>query len=178
MRLLLVRHCAASGQEPTADLTPEGFSQSESLATFLSERSVDQIISSPYVRAINSVLKVADRLNIAIKTDVRLIERRLGCDGDPKWLDCLSASFDDLSLRFGDGESGLEAMQRGRSVVNELIGSSSKLPVVVTHGNLLVLILKSFAPSWGFQHWKSLTNPDVFELELLDVESAVRRIWG
>ena len=53
------------------------------------------------------------------------------------------------------------------------------MPVVVTHGNLLALVLHSIDPAFGFQGWESLTNPDVFALS--DVGSGRKtfeRIWN
>ena len=48
---------------------------------------------------------------------------------------------------------------------------------LVTHGNLLTLILRSFETRFGFQAWEHLSNPDVYCLEM-DVERVhVTRTW-
>jgi 2,3-bisphosphoglycerate-dependent phosphoglycerate mutase len=37
--------------------------------------------------------------------------------------------------------------------------------VVVSHGQLLSLVLHSIDPSFGYASWASLSNPDVFLIE-------------
>lgn len=34
--------------------------------------------------------------------------------------------------------------------------------VVVTHGNLITLILRSFEMQFGYQTWEHLSNPDIY----------------
>ena len=52
-------------------------------------------------------------------------------------------------------------MARGRAAV-ETARQGISCAVVVTHGNLLTLILRSFDAHFGFDHWERLTYPDVF----------------
>ena len=49
-----VRHCQADGQSEDASLTPQGITQSHELAQFFSGIQLNQIISSPYKRAIQT----------------------------------------------------------------------------------------------------------------------------
>ena len=53
------------------------------------------------------------------------------------------------------------------------------MPLVVTHGNLLALVLHSLDPEFGFEGWKSLTNPDVFVLcDAGSGRMTFERIWN
>ena len=68
-KIIVIRHCSATGQERNAELTNIGRDQSNTLATFLMENhlQIDHIISSPFVRAIDSIRPYAIQANLSIK---------------------------------------------------------------------------------------------------------------
>jgi 2,3-bisphosphoglycerate-dependent phosphoglycerate mutase len=178
-RIWLVRHCKAAGQEPEAPLTADGGRQAEQLAAFFGGRRVDRIVSSPYERAIASIRPYAARNGIAIETDGRLRERVLSTEPLPDWMERLRASFDDMDLRLPGGETSREAMERGYGVIRECWSRPEANTVVVTHGNLMALILKACDKRYGFEEWRKLANPDVYELLKPDgaEEIFIRRLW-
>lgn len=179
-RIWLVRHCKAAGQEPEAPLTEEGARQAERLAAFFAGRPVDRIVSSPFERAVASIRPYAAQAGIAIEMDGRLSERVLSTEPLPDWMDRLKASFDDPDARLPGGESSREAMERGYGVIRECWSRPEANTVVVTHGNLMALILKACDERYGFEEWRKLTNPDVFELLRPNGSEAItiRRIWN
>ncbi|WP_233879812.1 histidine phosphatase family protein [Virgibacillus halodenitrificans] len=172
--IYVVRHCKAEGQEPEAPLTEQGKQQANQLAAFFHKRP-DRIISSPFIRAKQSIDPLATRWGIVIETDQRLAERVLSTEDLPDWFEKLRITFEDLELTYSGGESSNEATQRIVSVIEELDENTST--ILATHGNLLSLLLMSIDPNYGFEDWKNLTNPDVFELKLVDGKATVRRIW-
>ena len=162
--LLLIRHCAATGQHPDAPLTDAGIQQSQKLAHFLSNYPIDHITTSEYLRARQSIEPFANQSDLTIHTDARLNERTLSADPLDNWQDVIRDSFQDKDLRAPGGETANEVLRRAWSALNELNGAGHSLPLVVTHGNLMALVLHSLESTFGFQGWKSLTNPDVFML--------------
>jgi len=178
-RIYLIRHCRATGQESSAELTLEGLLQAEQLAEFLAERQIDFIVSSPFERAIASIRPLAQKLNVTIHIDDRLRERILSSEQLDDWMKDLKKTFEDMELTFPGGESSRTAMQRGISSIEELLKRQEENIVVVTHGNLLSLILKYYDSEYGFNEWKRLTNPDVFELIFIGnkVNPITSRIW-
>lgn len=175
--LYIVRHCSAEGQPFEAKLTSEGEKQAFELANFFEEKEIDFIVSSPYVRAMKSIEPFALSKGLQIQTDNRLGERVLSTGHLDDWLSKLEASFIDLDLSFDGGESSREAMERGREVVDELFRSIYSNIVIVSHGNLTALLLKTFDDSHGFKTWKQMSNPDVFEVLLRDGSVKVNRVW-
>ncbi|WP_306454176.1 histidine phosphatase family protein [Neobacillus jeddahensis] len=163
-KIYLIRHCEAEGQPPEAQLTDRGRKQALDLAEFFLAIKIDRIISSPYKRAIESIQPLAKRLNVQIEIDSNLTERVLSTTNLPDWSEKLRATFDDIELKFEGGESSREAMKRIVKVVNEVFSSNNKNTIIVTHGNLMSLLLKHFNKDFGFDDWKSLRNPDVFLL--------------
>lgn len=178
--LYLIRHCKAEGQESEAKLTNEGYEQSLLLAEFLNKRKIDYILSSPYERAVSTIKPLAKKLHLSINTDERLKERVLSSEHLNDWMDKLSATYADFDLRFPGGETSKEAMNRGLAVIRELGERTESNFAIVTHGNLMSLMISHFDPTFGFEEWKNLSNPDVYELKLKSLslnQYSLTRIW-
>jgi 2,3-bisphosphoglycerate-dependent phosphoglycerate mutase len=176
-RLFLVRHCASRGQDAAAPLTTTGQAQAVRLADHLEPLEVELLVSSPYVRAQQSIVPLAQRLGLPVETEPRLVERVLSAAPLEHWREALRQTFEDLDLAWPGGESSRTAMARGRAVIDALLSRPVRILVVVTHGNLLTLILRSFETQFGFQAWEHLSNPDVYCLEM-DMRGRVTRTWS
>lgn len=161
----VIRHCQATGQEPDAPLTEAGKQQAIALADALSEAKIERIISSPYVRAYQSALPLAERLGLAVEVDDRLIERVLSPVPLDNWRASLAETFVNLDLSFAGGESSRTAMHRGVAVINEVAQQTKNPVAIVTHGNLMTLILKAFDQRIGYTEWANLKNPDIYLIE-------------
>ena len=177
-QLYLVRHCKAAGQEPDSPLTIDGASQAVALAQFLGRLPIDRIVSSPFWRARASIMPLARRLDRPVEIDARLAERVLAGPAPlPDWLDRLRASFTDPDLCLPGGESSRTAQARGVAALHDILIHPATHTVVVTHGNLLALLLQHFNPGYGFAAWQRLTNPDVFAVDVQEDAATVTRIW-
>ena len=111
--------------------------------------------------------------------DNRLIERTLSGSQIDNWREAVRDSFGDLELRIPGGESAREVLDRGWAAITELLDGGHQLPIAVTHGNLLSLILNSLDPNFGYDGWESLSNPDVFALKEADDGRLVfERVWS
>lgn len=172
--IYLVRHCSATGQAPNAALTPTGFQQAQDLVSFFNKKSIEQIISSPYLRAQQSITPTALFKQLEIQTDSRLAERILSDTDLPDWMTQLEQTFTDMDLVLPGGESSREATDRAVEVIKQVPNHS----ILVTHGNLMSLVLKHFDDSYGFHEWKSLSNPDVYMLTFDHSISNIERVWN
>ena len=178
-RLLLIRHCQATGQFPDDPLTELGFSQAETLAGFLSGMGIDAAVSSAFKRARQTIEPFAARAGLSARVDPRLNERRLAGGPLENWRDVVRSSFDDLDSRAPGGESGRETLERAWACLNELLDGGHNLPAAVTHGNLMSLALSSLDPAFGYNGWESLSNPDVYLLrESHSGRLAFERLWS
>lgn len=176
--LILVRHCEAAGQEPDAPLTAAGHLQAARLAGFLSALPVDAVSASAYLRARQTAQPLADLLHLSVQADPRLNERVLSPCPIADWREVVRDSFADLDLRAPDGESANDVLGRAWPALNELLSDPQDLPVVVTHGNLLALVLHSIDPGFGYAGWENLSNPDVYRVDVAGNEvMRFRRLW-
>ncbi|GGM23371.1 phosphoglycerate mutase [Paraliobacillus quinghaiensis] len=180
-RLIMIRHCQAESQHKDAPLTKSGVNQAHRLAEFLNNNKqikLDRIITSPFMRAIETIRPYADHHNISIEKDRRLQERLLSDQPIDDWLDVLEKSFLDFDFRLPGGESSNDALKRGIQVLNEALQDQDNEQIaIVTHGNLLSILLSEFDKEFGFYQWKTLKNPDVFLIEK-DIDSyRLEHIW-
>ena len=97
-----------------------------------------------------------------VEVDERLVERVLSPVPLDDWRKRLAETFVDLDLSFEGGESSRIAMARGVAVVHQAIEQTTNPIVIVTHGNLMTLILKHFDEQVGYAEWEKLQNPDVY----------------
>src|SRR5699024_6472975 len=93
--IYLIRHCTAAGQHPDSPLTRDGLRQAVQLKDFFISQNIDcdRIISSPYLRAIDSIRPYAEQIGLPIDVDERLKERILSDRPIDDWLDVLEQSF-------------------------------------------------------------------------------------
>lgn len=177
MKLYVIRHCEAEGQAPDACLTMAGKEASERLANFLPHLNIELVISSPYTRALHTIEPFVRKNNIPFKIDHRLSERLLSDEDLPDWLEKLKETYVDKDLKFTGGESSNEATHRITELVEELKQCTHMSVVIVTHGNIMSLLLNHFQPHFGFDEWKQLSNPDVFEVDFGNEQPVANRIW-
>ncbi len=175
--IYLVRHCSASGQESDAPLTEEGFKQAKVLSEYFSGKKIDRIVSSPFLRAVQTIKPLSQKQKVEIQKEDLLTERVLSSNNMPDWLDKLKETFGDPDLAFEGGESAREATQRIVNVVEGCLEGLYTTSVLVTHGNLLALLIKHFNPEFGFEDWRKLSNPDIFVLTGSSDKPTIKRIW-
>lgn len=178
-KLIVVRHCSATGQERDAALTIAGEKQAHFLADFLLQNNlqIESIISSPFTRAIQSIAPFALRTNLPVGEDERLEERILSNNPMEDWLQKLEYTFTNIDIAFLGGESTKQAMDRVASLIQDILQQEHQVTLLVTHGNLLTLILKYFDNRIGFLEWKNLSNPDIYEITI-DEQTTIHRLWG
>ena len=177
--LYIVRHCKAAGQQPEATLTVDGHVLAERLAEKLAALPIERIISSPFVRAKQSIAPLAERLGLPIVTDKRLAERVLAAGDIPDWLAALRSSFEDFDRCFAGRESSRAAMQRASEIASEAMAHpASTTTLLVTHGNLMTLLLKRFNDRIGFPEWQQLTNPDIYRITRAGSRVDIARFWN
>lgn len=176
----LVRHCAAMGQAWDASLTLEGETQAVFLADALAPLGITRIITSPYIRAVQSIMPLAARLTLTteIQTDNRLTERILSSDPLPDWHEHLRISFDDPDYALPGGESSRTATARAVAALTDAQQHPACATVIVTHGNLLVLLLRHFDAQYDFAAWECMTNPDIYRLNIAEPTEPIIRLWS
>jgi 2,3-bisphosphoglycerate-dependent phosphoglycerate mutase len=175
--LLLIRHCQAAGQDPDAPLTAQGCTDAVVLARALAGLEVDALYVSPFERARATVAPFAAHAGLVLMVDARLAEQRLQGTPSADWMEHLRRSFEDDAYRAPGGETTAEARDRGLQALAGIAARRHACPAAVTHGKLLATLLRSMNPAFGFDDWRALDNPDLFEVTMEGgVPAAFRRL--
>lgn len=165
-RLILIRHCASTGQWPDAVLTEAGAAAAEALAGRLAELAPDAAYSSPYQRAVSTIAPYARRAGLPVVIEPRLRERLLADPERDDWLDHILRSFQDPHHRAPGGENQVEVRARALAALADIAAAGHRLAAAASHGGLISAVLGTMDPDFGFEGWRSLKNPDLFELTL------------
>ncbi len=105
-------------------------------------------------------------------------ERILSVEAFSDWKDMLKMTFGDFDLKFKGGESSNEAKKRILGIIKKVINNEFKNTIIVTHGNLMSLLLQHYNNSFGFEQSISLSNPDVYHIKITDHKVTQERIWN
>lgn len=145
----LVRHAQPvyQGYQETPELAPlseKGRADSERLADFLQGKGIEQIYSSPYPRAVQTLEPLARRLGLPIELEPDLRERTVG-----SWVEDFSAfarhQWEDFDYRLEQGESLRQVQQRAVPALERLVQrSEGKTIAAGGHRTAISVLLHSF----------------------------------
>ena len=176
----LVRHAHADWTpDENRPLSVQGYKDAHCVAGILYRYPIGAIYSSPFLRARQTILPLATRLNLPVHIEPQLEERRLGHSSTDDFSKAVEETWQTLSFAHPGGESNAAAQARGMALVRRLQKEHTAEHIVLsTHGNLMALILQGFDPSIGFAFWKSLTMPDIYALSFgQEGKVGMSRLW-
>jgi 2,3-bisphosphoglycerate-dependent phosphoglycerate mutase len=163
--IILVRHAesAPDFSLPEADwpLSACGREQADRLAEELRIERIDRICSSPYLRALDTVRPLSRELGVPIEVYDDLRERKLAPGRLPNVLEMIERSWSDFDFALPGCESARQAQARAVAAIDALAG---EVVLVSSHGQLISLYLNALDPKFGFEGWRSMSNPQVFRL--------------
>lgn len=162
--VILIRHALSTGPAPEAELAPDGKAQATALSERLHALGVDGLFSSPYRRARATLDPYAARIGLTVTILHDLQERILSPEPREDWLDHVRRSFADGDYKLAGGESLLETRTRALGAFEVISAAGHTLPAAASHGNLMASVLNGLDSNFGFEQWRGLRNPDIFEL--------------
>ncbi|GEN56181.1 phosphoglycerate mutase [Halolactibacillus alkaliphilus] len=177
-QLILIRHCHADGKHKDSPLTNLGVNQARRLAEYLDKEGIQpkKLLSSPYMRAVETIRPYARQYELAVIKDPRLQEQVLSDQPVDDYIGVVKASFSDPDYKLPGGESAKDALCRFKEVINEYSEEDASI-AIVTHGHLLALYLHEINPDFNFKDWQVLKNPDVFIIHFDGEHQVVKHVW-
>jgi len=175
MRALLVRHCESSGQEPEASLPSRGLAQARELAGALRDETIGRVVSSPFRRAYQTAAPLA--VGTQVQIDARLREWQLPWIPSAEWPHALRPVLGGGAVLPSHVEPLEAARARALAGFREALADESRLPVLVSHGKLLALVLSRIGGLDPYEVFVSLRTPHVFEVAGADGHLQVRSLW-
>lgn len=189
--LYMVRHAESPfkfGEERTRGLSDKGAAHAQELAHIFASIPVHLIISSPYVRAVDTVNPIAKSKGLEVVLHEELKERMIeGLEHRSDWevLErAIKASFEDLDYSLEGGESTRQMQQRAIPIIEQILDEYSEKSIILgTHGNIMVAILNYYDSQYGYDFWAGTSKPDIYRLEfegkrLVQVECMWEKVTG
>jgi 2,3-bisphosphoglycerate-dependent phosphoglycerate mutase len=168
--LFLIRHGKASldGSDRERGLTDEGIEHAKQISDILLkiEPKIQKIFSSPLRRAILTIEPFSQATNLEINVIEDLHEKITGDTEGRNLNEEKKKMWEDFDSKLPGGESSNEATQRALSGLNMALNDlpENGSAAVQCHGTLIALILHNYDPSFGFDQWKSMTMPDIYQI--------------
>jgi len=171
-RIILVRHGDSvipgpgTEDEYTRPLTPKGFAQAEALISKLTHFAPTAIYSSPYLRAIQTVLPFADHQGLPIQPIENFREHRMAAGPIDHWRDVLQTQWADWHHVPEGGESFQATQDRGWQTVHRLAETHPGETILLAgHGTIISLVLHQVDPIVDLDYHLAMPNPAIHELK-------------
>lgn len=181
----MIRHAESPfiiGQERTRTLSNQGEIDAKKVSAIMKEKEIDLVVSSPYIRAIQTIEGIVDSKNIEVKVFEELRERQLkGAYKLPEEeiQQAIKKSFEDIDFKLSGGESVRDVQNRAIPIINDLLNNyETKTIIIGTHGNVMTIIMNYFNKEYGYDFWKNTSKPDIYKLVFSKEKlQLVQRIW-
>ncbi|MER2171468.1 MAG: histidine phosphatase family protein [Psychrobacillus psychrodurans] len=133
--------------EQSRGLSEKGRKDADKVTEILSSASIDHIVSSPYIRAVETVEGLSNLINKEIEKDDRFREGCLAANDyiieDP--IEAFKYAFENQNFSYPGGETSLEVKERGLAALYELLHKyKGKKIAIGIHGNIMTNIMRHF----------------------------------
>jgi 2,3-bisphosphoglycerate-dependent phosphoglycerate mutase len=150
-------------EENERSLSERGATDALALAAQLDDEPIAQVYASPYPRALETVLPLAQARGLEPTVIDDLRERLLSPEPLADWLDHVRRSFAEPDYAVPGGESSRSAQERVGNVLTKLaLLHPGQTVAAGSHGNLIALALQLDDPAVGFEFWQEMPMPAVY----------------
>ncbi len=140
-------------------LTDKGMKDRIKVTNYLMDKKIDVILSSPYIRAIDTVADFAKNVGLSIETVSDFRERKI----DSSWIEDFNAfskkQWSDFNYKLTDGESLNEVQQRNIRALEEVIFiHKGKNIVIGSHGTALSTIINYYDNRFNYDNFNVIRS--------------------
>ena len=167
-KIYFVRH-AEPDKTVTDDrnrpLTAKGHEDTKFVYEILKNKGIDVAISSPYKRSFDTIKRLADALEISIKTDERFREREAGAKG--QGLRKHPERWKKIEWKNDWGESIQNVKKRNIEALMDVLDKYDGHNIVLgTHGTVFSTILDHLSPIYGYDDFIRMMDwmPNIVEI--------------
>ncbi len=159
-QVYFVRHAEPNYRnhdEVTRELSERGLRDRALVTDFLMDKGIDAVLSSPYLRALDTVRHFADAMRMPI-THVYDFRERKVADG---WIDDFDSfckrQWADHSYRLPGGECLREVQLRNISALQRVLQEYKGQRIVIGgHGTSIATVLHWYQPDFGYQDFEGI----------------------
>lgn len=141
------------------ELSEKGMEDRKRVTSFLADKRIDAVLSSPYKRAVDTVSHFAESRKLPVRIVEDFRERKV----DSGWIEDFDGfckrQWADFSYRLTDGETLAQVQSRNVSALAETLREyAGKNIVVGSHGTALSTILHFYDPSFGYEDFLAIKS--------------------
>lgn len=146
-------------------MSEKGLVDAKQITNLLILEDIEVVVSSPYKRAVQTVEGITDHLKTKIEIIDSFKERILSVHPVADFNEAMLQVWFDFDFSLPSGESNRNAQARGVQATKEILQKYEGQKVVIgTHGNIMVLIMNYFDPTYDYHFWEQLQMPDIYQL--------------
>lgn len=184
--IYFVRHgdSPKEGDERTRGLTEQGILDAKRITSILIQEEVDTVVSSPYLRAIQTVEKVAQHIgkDVLVMEDLkeRIFTSKNHRISDKELIPLLERSFSEPNYALEGGESNADCQKRAIRSIKELLENyRGKRVAIGTHGAVMTLVMQHFDSHYDLNFLHSTSKPDIYRMKFKENSLVdIKRLWG
>lgn len=155
-----VRHAEpnySNHDDELRELTEKGLGDCKLVTEYLSDKSIDVVLSSPYKRSVDTVMDFANRYSIEIERIDDFRERKV----DSEWIEDFTGfckrQWADFNYKYTDGETLAEVQKRNISALKQVLEQFENKNIVIgSHGTALSTIINYYDPTYGFEDFDKI----------------------
>ncbi|WP_455716212.1 histidine phosphatase family protein [Anaerosporobacter sp.] len=155
-----VRHAEpnySNHDDELRELTEKGLEDRKLVTEYLSDKSIDIILSSPYKRAVDTIMDFAKYYNHTIETIYDFRERKV----DSVWIEDFTTfcknQWRDFNYKYTDGETLAEVQKRNITALNLVLEEyTAKNIVIGSHGTALCTIINYYDSKFVYEDFEKI----------------------
>lgn len=158
--IYFVRHCTPDisvHEDRIRPLNAQGQRDALRVAEFFRDIPVDRVVSSPYLRAMDTVRGVAEMHGLPVIPDEDLRERAVGA-----WVEDFDAfaqaQWADIDHALPGGESIRQTMQRGMGALERMLADPAQITVAGAHGTALCSLIHALDKRFGYADFRRIQS--------------------
>jgi 2,3-bisphosphoglycerate-dependent phosphoglycerate mutase len=158
--IYFVRHAEpdfSNHDDLTRPLTEKGKRDVELVNQFLEDKQIDIVLSSPFIRAIDTVKVFSDIINKEVQIIDGFRERKV----DHCWIENFNEfsmmQWEDFEYKLKDGESLREVQNRNITSLKKVLADYQNKNIVIgSHGTALSTIINYYDPTYGYNEFNDI----------------------
>lgn len=139
------------------ELTEKGLADRKLVTEYLSDKDIHVVLSSPYLRSVDTVKDFADGCGLPVTTIEDFRERKI----DSCWIEDFNGfarkQWEDFDYKLSDGECLREVQERNVAALKKVLKEHAGKNIVVgSHGTALSTIVNYFDHSFGHEQFEQI----------------------
>lgn len=140
-------------------LTIKGKEDSTLVTKYLRDKNIDIVLSSPFVRAIETVKDFTESFGLSIQIVEEFRERKVDNVWIEDFIKFTEQQWSDFDYKLSDGECLREVQMRNINTLMLVLREHRDKNIVIgSHGTALSTIINYFEPTFGFDDFQKIRN--------------------